>query len=367
MMAVRHVYVHIPFCVRKCGYCSFFSIPSDSVTDFTRFKARYIRSLRNEIELFSEYNQIIPETIYFGGGTPSLLTASEIDSIVSALDPSDGCEITLEMNPAVIASPLGDYRKVVNRVSLGVQSFIDSELKLLGRLHDSAKATDIIGRIREAGFGNLSIDQMYGLPGQGIEEIRFNLARINEIKPEHVSIYCLSLEPDAPMYGALLPEDETVADFYEALRKGLLGYEQYEISNFALHGCQSRHNSAYWDGVDYIGLGAGASGYVDGQRYTNCESVQGYMENIERGIILPDAEMLDREERRKEMVMLSLRKMKGLDLAGYKESFGSDLVQEKVQVVSRLEQDGYVIVEDGFLRLLPKGFFVSNEIIGQIL
>ncbi len=366
MTPIRHVYIHIPFCKRKCGYCSFFSLPIDD-NSFVSHRKRYLSALRREIHLFHEQYDIQPSTIYFGGGTPSLLTPQDIESILACFDYPDDTEITIEMNPAVIAAPLADYRRLINRVSLGVQSFIDRELMLLGRLHDAQQARNTIHELRQAGFDNISIDLMYGLPGQTMHDIAYNLERVREMKPEHISTYCLSLEPDAPMFGATLPDDDLVTDFYDTLRKGLSDYGQYEISNFAKDGFHSRHNTSYWNGVDYLGLGAGASGFIDSKRYTNREDIQAYIENIEHNYIMPNAIQLYEEELRKEIILLSLRKTVGLNLDEYNERFHHDLLKEKGTEIFRLIRDGYICIIDGHLRLMPKGYFVSNEVINTLL
>ncbi len=368
MKPIRNVYIHIPFCKRKCGYCSFYSVPIEK-RSFLKLKQDYLSTLQHEIELFQDRYDIQPDTIYFGGGTPSLLTPDDFSAILSRFDYNDDAEITIEMNPAVVASPFQDYRALFNRVSLGVQSFIDRELKLLGRLHDTCQAEKTIDNLRNAGFDNLSIDLMYGLPGQTMDDIRHNLKRVVEIQPEHVSIYNLSLEPDAPMFGTKLPEDDLVADFYFALQEKLTieSYRQYEISNFAKKGFHSRHNTSYWKGVDYLGLGAGASGFVEHRRYTNPKDIQAYSEDIRKEYIMPNAIELFPEELRQEMILLSLRTTQGLDLEEYTARFQRNLLKDKEPQMVRLLHDGYIQIIGGFLHLLPKGYFVSNEIIGMLL
>ncbi len=368
MTPIRHVYVHVPFCKRKCGYCSFYSIPIDDAV-FLQRKSDYLTAVRQEIELFQDQYTIKPETIYFGGGTPSLLTPDDLSAILSCFEYDNNAEITIEMNPAVVASPLPEYRSVVNRVSLGLQSFIDHELKLLGRLHDADQAEEAIAKLREAGFYNVSIDLMYGLPGQTMDDIRYSLERAIETRPEHVSTYCLSLEPDAPMFGATLPDDDLVADFYHALRQGFdaADYRQYELSSFSKRGHESRHNISYWNGADYLGLGASASGFIAHKRYTNRKDVQSYIEDVRKGYIMPNAIELFEEELRKEMILLSLRKVQGLDLEEYTGRFHRNLLKDKESEMVRLLHDGYIRITGGFLQLLPKGYFVSNEIIGMLL
>ncbi|MCD4796375.1 MAG: radical SAM family heme chaperone HemW, partial [Candidatus Cloacimonetes bacterium] len=257
---IEHIYIHIPFCKRKCGYCSFYSqiISKKKKNDFIIF-------LLEEIKLRKKHFNIQPKTIYFGGGTPSLLSAEELEKILSKFEFSDKCEITLEANPTNINEEYsGELAGTsINRISLGVQSFIDDELKLLGRLHDSKQVYRAYELLRNSGFENISFDLIFGLPNQTIADVVFSPERMIELAPEHISTYCLSLRKDVPLYKKItqIPDDETVSEFYSLIREKLIsaGYEQYEISNFSKSGFESKHNLCYWSDKHYLGFGPSAA------------------------------------------------------------------------------------------------------------
>ena len=362
---IRHVYIHVPFCQSKCGYCSFYS-QSFSKSN----KAIYLQSLALEITQFLDKYQIIPHTIYFGGGTPSLLEVTEIEEIIAKFNLSEIAEITLEVNPITITEEyVAKLAKTkINRISMGVQSFVDDELELLGRLHDSKQAENAFWLLRKAGFRNISLDLIYGLPDQDEISLKRSLKKLAELNPEHISTYCLSLEPDVPLhkYESQIPSDEKVADFYDLIRKKLLteGYEHYEISNFSKPTYFSKHNSCYWQDAYYLGLGPAASGYLDKRRYSNNELEQ-YVQDMAEHKIMANAEVVSEEEHKKEYIFLALRQSKGVVLKDYKQKFGTDFWEEYKAVLKKYEQ--YFCRNSTAVYLKPKFYFVSNAILAEFM
>ena len=365
---VEHVYIHIPFCLRKCGYCSFYS---------ERFsleqKRNYLRFLRKEIALRQQNLELKPKTIYLGGGTPSLLSAKDINSITDCFDLFQIEEITLETNPISINK---DYAKdiaaiPVSRISLGIQSFKDEELKLLGRLHNSAQGEAAYEILRKIGIKNISLDLMYGLPNQTLEDLQFTIEKFIQLEPEHISTYCLSLADDVPLYPlkSQIPMDEIVSDFYFLIREKLLdaGYVQYEISNFAKPEFESKHNLCYWDDKSYLGLGPAAAGYLNNARYTNPSDFDKYFQLIQSKHILKNLEKLNTEDHEKEFIFLSLRKTEGMNLKEFKLKFKMDFLKKYQKSVVKFQQQNLLEIENDFIRLTPDAYFVSNEIFAEFM
>ena len=290
----------------------------------------YINALTKEISLFKNIYSLKPKTIYFGGGTPSLLNKNEIQEVLSCFDLSHLEECTLEANPHNINAKFAEevIESGVDRISMGAQSFLDKELKLLGRLHNRNKIMEAWIVLKQTGFTNLSLDLIYGLPSQNIKDLEYSIDEILKLSPEHISIYCLSLEKKVPMYELRkgIPDDEQVADFYHYIRERLInsGYDQYEISNFSRPGFQSRHNLSYWNDKFYLGLGPSASGYVyktePGNefvriRYTNEADLYLYYKGLEDNKILQDKQILTAGDHEKEFIFLNLRKTEGYQIA----------------------------------------------------
>ncbi|MCK4695362.1 MAG: radical SAM family heme chaperone HemW, partial [Candidatus Cloacimonetes bacterium] len=331
---IKYIYIHIPFCLKKCNYCSFYSeIYSEDL------KKNFVSCLIEEIKLFKDKFDIKPETIYFGGGTPSLLFSDDLNTIISNLVPiqqlPDGnIEITLEANPININKIQGKElaETLINRISLGVQSFLDKELKLLGRLHNAEQIYKAYENLRSAGFKNISFDLIYGLPNQTIKDVTFSLERIIDLDPEHISTYCLSLGKDVPLYNMKkqIPSDEEVSKFYYFIRDKLMtaGYEHYEISNFAKEGFESRHNLCYWNDEFYLGLGRAASGYIERNRYTNPSDLYEYFIQIETMEVFGNFRSLSKSDHEKEFIFLSLRKTAGMNLKEFQKKFQTDFLKK---------------------------------------
>ena len=371
------LYIHIPFCVKKCNYCDFLSAPADDVT-----KKRYVEALCKEIsgykELTKEYELA---TIYFGGGTPSVLDVSLTEQILSVIQKTftvdmAAAEVTLEVNPGT-ASPekLKRYKELgINRLSIGVQSSKQEELALLGRIHSFEDAKHTVLWAREAGFKNISLDLMSALPGQTLEAYKENVEAILSLKPEHISSYSLIVEEGTPFYGQYaegapregdLPEEETDRAMYVYTKERLAaaGYARYEISNYAKPGCESRHNSSYWTGIDYIGVGLGASSLFTNARYHNETDLNKYMEEAEAGQdIHREMEHLVPEEQMEEFMILGLRMMCGVSRAEFQNRFGRQIETVYGSALTKLEKQGLLLREGDRIALTERGIDVSNQV-----
>ncbi len=363
---VSHVYIHVPFCVRKCGYCSFFSkVLTQSQRD------EHHTHLLTETANYAAAFDIKPKTLYLGGGTPSLLTIDQIDGLVNMFNLNDLAECTLEVNPATL-----DEEKIkflsqtpVNRISLGVQSFNDKELKILGRAHGVSDTYRCYELLRKHGFHNISFDLMYGLPDQTEFELQKSLTEIKAMKPEHISTYCLSLESNTPMAKnkTKLPKDEMVADFYRLIQEELVGtgYDQYEISSFSRFGWESKHNLSYWTCSEYLGLGASAHGFLDNTRYANHSCLDDYYAAVIDKILCPNGEFQTPEDLEKDFIIQHLRLTSGLSLEEFKEVFGKDFLEVKTDALHKVKD--YIDIDNGKVRLKQQYYFVSNEIITYLI
>lgn len=371
------LYVHVPFCVRKCGYCAFHSGP------FSAPEAeRYVEFVLRELDCRAQaLGRRTVETVYIGGGTPSLLTPEQIGAILegaaSRFDLEAGAEITLEANPesALKAGFLAAVRSLgVNRLSLGVQSLGDDLLAMLGRSHDAARARRAAKAAREAGFANLSLDMIWGLPGQDVSAWLADLAGIVALAPEHVSCYGLSLEEGAPLAESVvagrlsLPDEEEGARMYLEGSAYLEseGYGHYEVSNYARPGRESRHNRGYWSGRDYLGLGPAAVSTLDGRRWVNPAGLDEYARIVVAGVEREGTEVLTADVRRQEMVMLALRTRDGLDLQEFMAATGIGFPRRD-PAVERLRSSGLVRLGAGRLQLTREGMLVSNSVIELVL
>lgn len=371
----RSIYIHIPFCLTKCDYCSFFSLPFNSfVLD------EYTRYLHKEIELYKAYlpqneNETLV-SIYFGGGSPDLLNPDAISSICSSLgiiEKTPETEISLEINPIRITHDFLSKlsQTPINRISLGVQSMLQSELDFLGRKHKAIDIPQKIALCREYGFENISVDLMYGLPGASIELLEQNLRSYMELKASHISAYLLTLDIDSPMAkrGIPLPDDDTAAELYEYLQKYLKenAYEQYEISNFCLQGFQSRHNMAYWKSENYLALGASACGYLKDFRYQNPSDLKQYYRSIDSGKLFPNKEILSHPQQKKDYLMMGLRCANGIDRAEYRRRFDEDVLMINPDKINELQKLGFIDYDEKRLFIKPTAFFISNALIGELI
>ncbi len=371
------LYIHVPFCKKKCDYCAFYS----QEFDFADLEL-YVDTLLEEIRLLGEHcGHAKAHTLYFGGGTPSLLPPWALFDIVGELDQAFSLpqqfEFTFECNPDSIDDDYLRELKMlgVNRLSIGVQSLVDGNLQLLGRPHTVTQAVRAVYAARRQGFANVNLDMMFGLPGQRLRLWLDELKEICELKPSHFSCYNLTIEPGTPLEDrchtreVLLPEEEEQAKMflYGAEFLESRGYLQYEISNFAKMGFQSRHNMGYWEGEDYAGFGPSAVSTLEGKRRTNPRDLRLWAEGVRDGYENTAVEELDLATRIKEMVMLRLRTSRGLRLKAYRELTGRDFVKEHQQMVNVLHQKELLRIQKGYLRLTKHGMLVSDAILSHFL
>ena len=372
------LYVHVPFCVSKCRYCAFAS----EVMDMEALEV-WGRAVAAEAEHYGRLlGKPAVETVYIGGGTPSLLPGWAFERLLRNLDqafsiPKD-IEFTLEANPDSAADK--DMMRLwrdagVNRVSLGVQSLSENELKMMGRPHSVADVLTAVQRLRAAGFTNLSVDLIWGLPGQRLRTWLDTVKAAVRLGAEHISAYGLSLEQGAPLAESvaqgdlILPGENEAAKMYihggDILEEQ--GYLHYEISNFARMGFASLHNQGYWEGKDYLGLGPSAVSTIGGRRWENPRSVAGYADRFRKRAWGEGAEELTPEVRSRELLMLALRTSKGMRLAEYKRLTGRDLVAAEGKLLGALRQKELIRIKDGSLRLTRQGMLVSNLILTRFL
>ena len=384
------IYVHIPFCVKKCNYCDFLSAPATK-----QVRKTYIQALIGQIEAhkgFLSENHYEVKTIYFGGGTPSLLDVEEIGAVFAAIKKVFGLldtdleamEITLEANPGTFGKDkLLAYREMgFNRISMGVQSMNNEELKLLGRVHTVEDFLDNYQLARECGFENINIDLMQSLPGQTVEGWETTLKRVIELNPEHISAYSLIIEEGTKFYEwyadkeELLPDEETERTIYyrteEILKEA--GYERYEISNYAKPEKESRHNLSYWQGVDYVGLGLGASSLIKGERFSNEDTLQKFVEIAEQlensmsnKMFVKERNFLTKQEQMEEFMFLGLRVMKGVSKKAFKQQFGISMDEVYGGVLQKLVYEGLLLINEDNVKLTRKGIDVSNYVFAEFL
>ena len=359
----KNAYIHIPFCVKKCNYCAFVSC-----NKLQRKKA-YIEALLKEIK--SNYKGEKLNTIYFGGGTPSLLTIEEIKSVIECFNFSSDTEVTLEVNPNKLRMEyLKQLKSIgVNRLSIGAQTFDSKILKFIGRLHSPFDIESAVKNARNVGFDNISLDLIYGLPSQTLQGFKDSLNKVVELDVEHVSLYGLKIEEGTAfekMQLNDLPDDDMQADMYllagDVLRNA--GYEKYEISNFAKKGFYSKHNLNYWGANTYYGFGCGAHGYVDDIRYENQVDLESYIQNP---LIRLSTTKLSVEEKIEEFVFLGFRKAEGIDIEKLKQEYDYDFEQMNYKSLQKFLSSGHVVKTKNGYAFSDEGFLLSNEILCEFL
>ncbi len=358
----KSVYIHIPFCKQKCKYCSFISFSClDNIIG-------YMFSLFKEID--TNYNGEDLDTLYFGGGTPSLLEIQYLKKIINKFKLSPNCEITLEMNPDdANIKYLQSLRQIgINRLSLGSQTFDDKILELIGRRHNSSQIIQAVNLAKEAGFNNISLDLIYGLPSQTLESLEEDLNKITTLGVQHVSTYGLKIE-DNSFWGKFppenLPDDDLQADMYLIINKIFesKGFHRYEISNFSLEGFESRHNLNYWNNDEYYGFGVAAHGYVDGIRYSNYCTLEEYMNNPVKHA---NEHLQTDKEKLEEEIFLGFRKENGVNISKIQEKFGINFENEYKNVLEKFMPDYIKKNEQGY-KLTLEGVLLSNNILSEFL
>ena len=370
------LYIHIPFCKQKCSYCDFYSLAGNEDR-----MAEYVEALCADLSETAQYAAgYAVDTIYFGGGTPSYLGEKQLIRILKTIlkkyRVEKDAEITLEANP----DSAGDWKMLrflrragFNRLSLGMQSGCDEELKEIGRIHTAAETQAAVAAARKAGFDNLSLDLIYGLPHQTMARWQENLRAAVALAPEHLSCYGLKVEEGTPLFarqeGAGLPDDEAQADFYLWTVEYLAahGYAQYEISNFAKAGRESRHNLKYWLLQEYAGFGPGAHSDLGGVRYAYDRSLDAYITGVKtRAPVFSERCRIPPMDRDVEWVMLGLRTSSGLDPREYESRFRRRFAPF-LPFLTQCREAGYAVEEKGLWHLTPRGFLLSNQIIGGML
>ena len=378
------IYIHIPFCRSRCSYCDFATGIYESA-----LAKRYVAAVVFEINNWHEVNDPRRiDTIYFGGGTPSLLSPAQIELILKAVrshfEVVENPEVTLEINPgdgvttpASKESNLRSLRELgVNRASFGAQTFDDRELKQLGRTHDSADISITFQQLRDAGFENINFDLIAGLPGQALKGWQRNLDEALKLLPEHLSLYLLDVHEGTPLADQInrgmrpRPDVDVAAEMYAMMIEQVCaaGYEHYEISNFCLPGFESKHNTKYWSGAAYYGFGCSAHSF-DGRRrrWANERDAMKYVamiENAESPVV--ESTDLDKEATRAESIFLGLRLMRGIDLQNYRLRFGRDLREEYDGELARLSEAGLIQLDNHVLKLTTRGALLSNEVFAAL-
>ncbi len=366
---MQGLYIHVPFCVRKCNYCDFYSLAGEG-----RRKAAYVGAVLEEAAHFAGY---VLQTMYIGGGTPSLLGARLLTRLVTGvkqqLELAGLIEATIEVNPdSATPSFLNKARELgFNRISIGVQSLINEELKAAGRIHTTDQARRAIRTAQEAGFTNISADLIAGLPGQTRESLAYSLQEIIETGISHVSLYCLAIEEGTPFANKIpdkLPTDDMQAEMFEQARVLLKknGFNHYEISNFAKRGKECQHNLIYWRGGEYIGLGPAAASHLDGGRYRNKADLAGYIRDPSNQ--KEDIEILDITEKAAEEAILRLRLLEeGLNMENLETKFGSKNTGELQARLDRLSEDGMLEKKGKIYRLHHERILTANPVLAEVL
>lgn len=373
-MKALGVYIHIPFCVQKCVYCDFLSAPA------TKEKQQaYLAALKREIENEARnYSDYMIETVFFGGGTPSILEAEDIEDCLNILKKkyhmSEDAEITIEMNPGTATEEklLGLQKAGVNRLSIGLQSAQNEELKLLGRIHTWEDFLHTYEMARAAGFTNLNVDLMSALPGQSCETWEDTLRKVLALKPEHISAYSLIVEEGTVLYDRLeqypsIPTEEEDRYMYQRTKQILSenGYERYEISNYAKKGFESRHNTIYWTRKAYAGFGLGASSMVADKRWSNTADMECYLAPYSDK--KQDLQVLSQQECMEEYMFLGLRMMQGVSVQAFFDIYGKKIEEIYGAVIDKWIKEGYLQQNEDFIQLTDKGIDVSNIILSDFL
>ena len=381
------LYIHIPFCVRKCAYCDFLSAPAGEEE-----RQRYVETMIKEIQGYrKKYQEYCVTTIFVGGGTPSVLSGEQIKEVFNALRASfvidTQAEITIEVNPGTVTEEKVEawMQAGVNRISIGLQSVNDEELQMLGRMHTYKDFLNTYHLLRDKGFNNLNIDLISAIPGQTLESWKKTLSTVAELEPEHISAYSLIVEEGTPFYtiygeggadGNLesmvqpLPDEETERFIYEETETILqkYGYDRYEISNYAKPGYACRHNEGYWRRVNYLGVGLGASSLIENQRFQNFSTYDAYMDAIQnQKLFHEEVESLSVTDEMEEFMFLGLRMMSGISREVFQKKFGKKIETVYEKQIQQLKKDGLIEFVENRIRLTKRGIDISNYVFEQFL
>ncbi len=370
------IYIHIPFCIQRCSYCNFFSVVSINLVN------EVINAIIKELSIRKDYLKNEPvQTIYFGGGTPSLLTIQQIEKLLNTVYTNfpveQNAEITFEANPDDLTKNyLFDLKEVgINRLSIGIQSFDDDKLKILNRRHNATQAHEAVREAQKAGFSNISIDLIYGLPFQSLDEWGADLDKAFSLSIQHLSAYGLTFEEKTLLSKQkekkiIEPADEELMiKMYELLleESSKKGFDAYEISNFSLPGFYSRHNSSYWNQTPYLGVGPSAHSYNGISRQWNVAAIQKYTEGILKNSSFYEQEILSLEDRYNEYVLLGLRTKNGINIDALEQNFGTELKDFCLENIKTFIDNEKAYRCGSFLRLNTKGKLISDTIIAQLM
>lgn len=377
------LYLHIPFCEKKCAYCDFLSAPADE-----EVRAAYVRRLAEEIKAYApDFRDYRVISVFFGGGTPSVLKGEYIAQLMNeiscAFRVADGAEISIECNPGTLTHEKAEamIQSGINRISFGLQSAKDEELKLLGRIHDFEQFLNSFDVARKAGFCNINVDLMSALPGQTLQSWEQTLRQVAALRPEHISAYSLMIEEGTPFYEryhpdellrekgehpVLLPTEEEERQMYELTEAFLLekGYQRYEISNYAKKGFECRHNIGYWTLKDYLGLGLGASSLTDNIRFQNTPILEDYLAQPFHHL---EIQKLDKNAGMEEFMFLGLRLAKGISRIRFEELFGAPIESVYGNALHKLKAQQLIELNEGRIYLTPRGIDVSNMVLAEFL
>lgn len=373
------IYIHIPFCRKKCNYCDFYSIKWN-----VELEKKYVESVINEIKSYKykTYGRYVADTVYFGGGTPTIINHDNmkaiLDNISGLIEIDKNAEISIEANPNTLtAENLKAYKEIgINRLSIGVQSLNNEILKKIGRIHNSNEALEAIGKAKEAGFGNINADVMFNIPGQTVKDVEDTLSEIIETGVGHISFYSLKLEKGTPMYvmeksdEIVMPDEETEREMYYAGRRVMEKNHifQYEISNFAKRNHECKHNLKYWNQEEYIGLGPSAHSFLNNIRYSNPCDLNLYCQNSSFGkfdrII---HEELSQEDLVTEYIMLRLRLTEGLNTGDFEKKFKLNFNEKYKNQINYLVDNKLMNYDKDFIRLTKKGIDISNYVIEEFM
>lgn len=363
----QNLYIHIPFCESKCHYCNFVSFAGEN-----GFIAPYFSALKKEIGLYTDkYSDLELQTIYIGGGTPSIADIKHYEEIFEILRKAQNAEITMEINPGTVDL---NYLKTlkslgINRLSIGVQSFDDKILKLINRIHNKKEALETVKTAQNTGFENISIDLIYGLPFQTAENWKETLNQALNLDIQHISTYGLKIEDGTEFAKNLpenLPDEEAQSEIYLKIIEILEdnSFYHYEISNFSKRNFESQHNLCYWKNREYLGVGLSAHGYLDGIRYSNTENFEEYLSNpLKRA----SENKISEKERIEEAIFLGLRLIQGINTEEFKALYNVDILQKYSKIIEKYIDYGFMIFENGYLKLTPQGILLSNSILADFL
>lgn len=376
------LYIHIPFCVKKCAYCDFIS---HRVGDFEANKGveRYMEALKKELGHYEAVlSQSTIKTIYIGGGTPSAIEGALIHELIDYIrkiaDVDKKAEITIEINPGTLTpEKLNHYLSAgINRVSMGLQTTNDSLLTSLGRIHSTNDFITTFNAIKAAGIDNVSLDLMFGLPNQTLQDIENALSLIRTLKPTHVSAYSLKIEEGTPLYESYevgkvtLPDEDLERDMYHAIEKGLqtLGIDEYELSNFSLPGYESKHNLVYWKNEPYLGIGVSSHSKLSNTRFSNTSLIYQYIDALEAGNLpIDETDPIDKNEDLFESIILGLRLNRGINMSEFSDKYEINFISKYKEVLENLLDQNLILIKEDMVILTEKGRDLANQVFLQFM